>query len=45
MEHDTVHDTEDVEKRINRKLTTFIAKNKQDREVIDETLIVMLLKR
>ena len=45
LEHATVHDTEDVENTINKNLTTVIAETKQDDEVLDEKLIMMMLKR
>ena len=45
LQHDTVHDTEEVELKINKNLTTVIAENKKDDEVIDEKIILMLMKR
>ena len=45
LEHDTLHDTEEVEKKINQKLTTVLEENKLDDEVLDENFILMLLKR
>ena len=44
LEHDTFYDTEEAEKKINKNLTTAIVENKQDNEVVDENLIMMLLR-
>ena len=38
MEHNTVCDAEETEKKINENLTTVVSENKQDDEVIDETI-------
>ena len=37
MEHDTVHDNEEAEKKINKKPTTLVADTKQYEEVLSET--------
>ena len=38
MEHDTSHDTKEVKKKVNKNLTTVIAENKQDDDVLDENI-------
>ena len=35
LEHDTVHNTEEVEKNIYKNITTVISENKQDDGVLD----------
>ena len=38
MEHDTSHDTKEAKKKVNKNLTTVIAENKQDDDVLDENI-------
>ena len=37
-EHGPIHDTKEVENTINKRYTTVIADNRQDREVNDENI-------
>ena len=38
MEHDTVHDTEELEKNTNKNITNVISETKHDDDVLDETI-------
>ena len=45
LEHDNVHDTEEVENKTNKIITNVIAETKQDDEFLDKKLIMILLGR
>ena len=38
MEHDNVHDTEELEKNTNKNITNVVNETKQDDEVLDKNL-------
>ena len=45
IEHDTVHDAENMENKINQKITDLIAETNKMMKFLMKKLIMMLLKR
>ena len=45
MEHDTVHDTEELENYTNKNITNIISENKNMMNFLMKQLILIMLKR